>query len=102
MEGVEVERWKVEGGWMMGAESNGPGQVKHPEKQIFHTTSARDCRGRPPTYLNVATVYLKVKIDGTNTKTGRFVKGPKFKQYVGTVSHLLFHYCKQFGLPIEL
>ena len=37
-EGVEVERWKVEGGWMMGGESNGPGQVKHPEKQIFHTT----------------------------------------------------------------
>ena len=46
--GGRVERWKVEGGWMMGGESNGPGQVKHPEKQIFHTTSARDCRGRPP------------------------------------------------------
>ena len=52
-----MERWKVEGGWAMGGESNGPGQVKHPEKQIFHTTSARDCRGRPPTYLNVVTVW---------------------------------------------
>ena len=40
----------------MGGESNGPGQVKHPETQILHTTSARDCRGRPPTYLNVVTV----------------------------------------------
>ena len=49
--------WKVEGG-----ESNGPGQVKHPEKQIFHTTSARDCRGRPPTYLNVVTVLIQVDI----------------------------------------
>ena len=54
-----AERWKVEGGWMMGGESNGPGQVKHPEKQIFHTTSARDCRGRPPTYLNVVTVVFR-------------------------------------------
>ena len=53
-----MEKLKVEGGWMMGGESNGPGQVKHPEKQIFHTTSARDCRGRPPTYLNVVTVYV--------------------------------------------
>ena len=44
---------------MMGGESNGPGQVKHPEKQIFHTTSARDCRGRPPTYLNVVTVVFR-------------------------------------------
>ena len=52
-----VEGGEVEGGWAMGGESNGPGQVKHPETQIFHTTSARDCRGRPPTYLNVVTVY---------------------------------------------
>ena len=55
-----MEKLKVEGGWMMGGESNGPGQVKHPEKQIFHTTSARDCRGRPPTYLNVVTVYKDI------------------------------------------
>ena len=57
VEGVEVEGGEVEGvDGRMGGESNGPGQVKHPEKQIFHTTSARDCRGRPPTYLNVVTV----------------------------------------------
>ena len=56
-----MEKLKVEGGWMMGGESNGPGQVKHPEKQIFHTTSARDCRGRPPTYLNVVTVCARTK-----------------------------------------
>ena len=64
VERVEVERWKVEGGWAMGGESNGPGQVKHPEKQIFHTTSARDCRGRPPTYLNVVTVSLNILFMG--------------------------------------
>ncbi len=54
------------GGWMggrvMGGESNGPGQLKHPETQIFHTTSARDCQGRPSTYLNVVTVWFSYTV----------------------------------------
>ena len=38
--------------------------------------------------------YLKVKIDGLPIPKGGLVKGPKINQYVGTVSHLLFRYCK--------
>ena len=37
-------------------------------------------------------LYLKVKIDGCRYQNVGTVKGPKIKQYVGMVSHLLFNY----------